>query len=145
LRFEESTGKFMRTLTPLSHCTEVCGLEPKELIVGAQPGPEHKRLAARYRLGPRKSEAVREAIVADIRAALKRNAFLRAADLLVALRLTLADGARRNNRKRPRRRSMCESRRPLAKLPFACATAPAREGARIYSIAVFRRQREPRA
>ncbi len=98
-----------RALSPLSRCAEICGLKATEIILGAKPGPQHRRLVARYRsfvVGGRPYLYAR--IVADIRAALEICAMQQAADLFVVLRLLVGSSeqrfARRAAPRRPKRR-----------------------------------------
>ncbi len=78
-------------LATIAHCAEFSGLNPKEMLVGAVLASEHERLLEAYRFGRfGVGENICAAIVADIRLALKRGAPEHAADLLVALRLYLA-------------------------------------------------------
>ncbi len=105
----------MPSLSPLSRCSQVCGLTSKEMIVGASPRPEHEVLAARYFRSSTVGKAtMRRAMVAAIRAALKASETRSAAELLVVLRMML--GSRRDRsgapRRRRRRRSY-ESRRAV--------------------------------
>jgi len=128
----------MRTLLPLSRCAKICGLDAKEMIVGAQPRAEHIRLAARYRrCSDANKQVMRSAMVQAIRAALQRSALVPAAELLTALRMMLAVerrvmGAGRRRSKNSRR----TSRQPLRVWPVC--PAPAQE-AQIYSLTEFRR------
>jgi hypothetical protein len=105
----------MQSLSPLSHCAQICGLTSLEMIVGASPRPEHEFLAARYLRSSIVSKAtMRSAMVAAIRAALLASQTRSAAELLIALRMML--GARRSRSGAPRRRSrrcFYESRRPV--------------------------------
>lgn len=94
----------MQSLSPLSHCAQVCGLTSKEMIVGASPRPEYELLAARYFRSSTVGKAtMRRAMVAAIRAALKASETRSAAELLIVLRMML--GARRSRSGSPRRRS----------------------------------------
>jgi hypothetical protein len=80
----------MQSLLPLSLCTEICGLSPEELIIGARPRPEHEFLATRYFHSSSVVKAtMRGAMVAAIRDALKASQTRPAAELLVALRVML--------------------------------------------------------
>ncbi|BDV39746.1 hypothetical protein [Methylocystis bryophila] len=106
----------MQSLSPLSRCAQICGLTPKELIVGASPRPEHEFLAARYYRSSTIGKArMRRAMVAAIRAALKAAEPRSAADLLVALRMMLGRrrgrswGARRRTRRSHQSRCAVEA------------------------------------
>ena len=112
----------MQSLSPLSRCARICGLTSQEMIVGASPRPEHELLATRYFRSSKAGKAtMRSAIVAAIRAALQACLPRSAAELLVALRLMLAErrspsGAQqRSHARAQRRRSRCfyASRSPV--------------------------------
>ena len=76
----------------VTQCAAYAGLAPNELLLGKAPSARHHSLHASYKLHPgMNSSAVREMIVADIRASLELGATRRAADLLIALRLFLSD------------------------------------------------------
>lgn len=78
------------SLLPLALCTEICGLAPEEMIIGAKPRPEHELLAARYFHSSTLVKAtMRGAMVAAIREALKASQARPAAEVLVALRVML--------------------------------------------------------
>jgi hypothetical protein len=128
----------MRTLLPLSRCAAICGLDAKEMIVGAQPRAEHLRLAARYRrCSDANKQVMRSAMVQAIRAALQRSAFVPAAELLTALRMMLAFESQMAKDGRLRSRSSRRaSRQPLRAWPEVAAAS--RE-AKIYSLAEWRR------
>jgi hypothetical protein len=119
-----------QALAPLSRCADVCGLSPKEMIVGSRPRVEHGILAERYFCSSKSGkEAMRVAMVSAIRAALKDHQLRPAAELFVALRVMLAGrqghlrAARRHDRRRfgQRRQAFerfletrCEQRAPAS-------------------------------
>ncbi|WP_198033150.1 hypothetical protein [Methylosinus sp. PW1] len=74
----------------VSQCAAQTGLASNELVLGAIPSCEHDALLESYLLnGHRGLEAVREMIVADLRGFLDLGVTIRAADLLIVLRLLL--------------------------------------------------------
>ena len=76
----------------MEQCKIFSGLLSNEMVVGPVPSPKHRARLSGYLLNLKWGEAtVREMIVADIRAALDLGALIRAADLLVVLRLFLSD------------------------------------------------------
>lgn len=78
-------------LIPLSHCAELCGLGPHEMIPGATPSPFHQSLYESYlMLCDRGADFVRDLIVSDMRRALDIGATHRAAELLLVLRRFLS-------------------------------------------------------
>jgi hypothetical protein len=133
-------GKAMRTLSPLSHCAKVCGLSAKEMIVGVEPRPEHLRLASRYdQCSLENKRLMRIAMVAAIRAALARAAYLPAAELFTALRLMLGGERRRcNGALRRSRRSLYQSR--CAVREASRVEQPADREGRLYDLAEWRKR-----
>jgi len=133
----------MRTLLPLSRCAEICGLHAKELIVGARPRAEHRRLAARYRrCSEANKQVMRVAMVQAIRAAVERSAFVPAAELLTALRLMLSAERRdatcvQRGGRRGQRSNRRASRQPLQSWPDR--RPKSREEAQVYSLAEWRK------
>ncbi len=82
----------MRKMITMEQCKIFSGLLSNEMVVGPVPSPKHRARLSGYLLNLKWGEAtVREMIVADIRAALDLGALIRAADLLVVLRLFLSD------------------------------------------------------
>ncbi|WP_400765644.1 hypothetical protein [Methylosinus sporium] len=74
----------------VSQCAAQAGLASNELVLGAIPSCEHDALLESYLLnGHRGLTAVREMIVADLRGFLDLGVTIRAADLLIVLRLLL--------------------------------------------------------
>lgn len=137
----------MRTLLPLSRCAQICGLQAKELIVGARPRAEHRRLAARYRrCSEANKQVMRVAMVQAIRAAVARSAFVPAAELLTALRLMLSAERRdaacvQRGGARGRRANRQTSRQPLPIWPDR--RPKGREEAQIYCLAEWRKVASP--
>ena len=80
------------TMISIEQCREFSGLGSHEMVLGAAPTASHRSLLSSYLLNLRRGPvAVREMIVADIRASLNLGALNRAADLLTVLRLFLSD------------------------------------------------------
>ena len=72
-------------------CAASASLNSKELFLGVTPGPKHRSLLASYLLTLKRGRvAVRDMIVADLRAFVDLGAQRRAADLLIVLRLFLS-------------------------------------------------------
>jgi len=90
-------------MVTLAHCAEFTGLDSSELFVSSGFSPKQKSLLLSYVLnlnhGP---GAVREMIVADIRAAIDLGATERAADLLLVLRVFLYEHPEARMTRRPR-------------------------------------------
>lgn len=85
----------------VTQCADFAGLASNETMLGVVPSARHRLLLSGYLLNSRRGQAaVRDMIVADLRAALDLGARLRAADLLIVLRFFLTDHpeARRNAR-----------------------------------------------
>lgn len=79
-------------LASVAQCAELCGLGSEEIVLGVAPSAMHASLYQSYLLHSREgSEAVRDMIVADIRAALDLGDKKRAADLLIVLRRLLSE------------------------------------------------------
>ncbi len=87
----------------IEQCQVFSGLLSSEMVMGTVPSPRHRARLSGYLLNLKWGSAtVRELIVADIRAALDLGASVRAADLVVVLRLFLSDhpeARRSGNRK----------------------------------------------
>ena len=100
-------------MVTLADCAEFTGLDSSEIFVSSGISPKHKSLLLSYVLnlnhGP---GAVREMIVADIRAAIDLGATERAADLLLILRVFLFEHPEARMTRQPRlsgRRRYCEN------------------------------------
>jgi len=79
-------------LISLAQCAEFSGLGEDEMLLGVSPLAMHHSLYAGYLLHVRRGvEAVREAIVSDIRSSLELGASKQAADLFIVLRWFLSD------------------------------------------------------
>ncbi len=106
--------KTTQALLPLSRCTEICGLEAQEMIIGARPRPEHEILKARYFQGSSMAKAtLRAGLVAAIRTALHSRQERLAAELLVALRVMLVGEGAPSGVARQGRRTSSRYRRPI--------------------------------
>jgi hypothetical protein len=82
----------VNTVIKFKHCAVFADLTQSEMVLGATPHAGHHSLLVSYLLNLwRGPGAVREIIVADIRAAIDLGASKRAADLLIVLRLFLSD------------------------------------------------------
>jgi hypothetical protein len=110
----------------IEQCRDYSGLASHEIVLGAAPTTRHRSLLFSYILNLRRGPvAVREMIVADIRASLDLGALDWAADLLAVLRLFLSDHpeARRHRDRnapantRATRRRRREGGRPNLSLP----------------------------
>jgi hypothetical protein len=76
----------------VAQCAALSGLEANEMVLGVSPTAAHASLHASYLLhNGRGWEAVRDMIVADIRASLDLGALKQAADLLIVLRRFLLE------------------------------------------------------
>jgi hypothetical protein len=76
----------------ISQCLDFSGLAPSEVIVGTTLAVRHHALLSSYLLNlDRGAIAVRDMIVADLRAFLDLGAPQRAADQLLVLRIFLFD------------------------------------------------------
>jgi hypothetical protein len=79
-------------LAPIAYCTKVSGLNHKEMLVGVIPSSKHEQLLEKYNLDrPGDDENACSMIVTDIREALRQDDPIHAADLLLVLRLFLAE------------------------------------------------------
>lgn len=75
----------------LARCRVLTGLSPNEMFLGAGLSAQHKLILAGYLQGlSRGPGALRKQIVSDIRTSVAVGATHRAADLLVVLRMYLA-------------------------------------------------------
>lgn len=78
-------------ITP-AQCAALSGLHSNEMLLGVSPTARHDSLHASYRLHDERGwQAVRDMIVADIRASLDLGASKQAADLLIVLRRFLSE------------------------------------------------------
>jgi len=78
-------------ITP-AQCAAMSGLHSNEMLLGVSPTARHDSLHASYRLHDERGwQAVRDMIVADIRASLDLGASKQAADLLIVLRRFLSE------------------------------------------------------
>lgn len=76
----------------MAQCAALSGLGSNEMVLGVTPTAMHDSLHASYLLHPGRGwEAVRDMIVADIRASLDVGASKQAADLLIVLRRFLSE------------------------------------------------------
>ena len=76
----------------VTQCAAVADLAANEMFLGVTPSAKHHSLLSSYLLNlGRGPAAVRDMIVADLRCCLDLGASQRAADLLVVLRLFLAE------------------------------------------------------
>jgi len=76
----------------LAQCAALSGLHSNEMLLGVSPTAMHDSLHASYRLHDERGwPAVRDMIVADIRASLDLGASKQAADLLIVLRRLLSE------------------------------------------------------
>ncbi|HXY58493.1 MAG TPA: hypothetical protein VEH76_07920 [Methylocystis sp.] len=76
----------------MEECAECEGLPPAELFLCASPSARHKSLLASYRMNLKRGrKAVCDMIVGDLWRFMELGARERAADLLLVLRLFLAD------------------------------------------------------
>lgn len=76
----------------IEQCAALSGLRPNEMLLGASPTAMHDSLHASYLLHDKRGwQAVRDMIVADIRASLDLGASKQAADLLIVLRRFLSE------------------------------------------------------
>jgi hypothetical protein len=82
-------------LAPIAYCAKICGLNRKEMLVGVILSSKHEQLLEKYNLDqPGDDENACSMIVADIREALRQDDPTHAADLLLVLRLFLAERKR---------------------------------------------------
>ncbi|HEY8005357.1 MAG TPA: hypothetical protein VIE66_00805 [Methylocella sp.] len=122
----------------IEECRKFSGLASYEMVLDAGPTTKHRSLLLTYILNLRRGPvAVREMIVADIRASLDLGALDWAADLLIVLRLFLSDHPEARNsrdldapayrrlylvektdRKDPIRRRRSGGRRPNLSVPL---------------------------
>jgi hypothetical protein len=78
-------------ITP-AQCAALSGLHSNEMLLGVSSTARHDSLYASYRLHDESGwQAVRDMIVADIRASLDLGASKQAADLLIVLRRFLSE------------------------------------------------------
>jgi hypothetical protein len=90
------------SLATLAQCAEASGLSSNEMLVGVVPARKHERLLALYRFNTGVGAGRLSArICFDIRTALQTGAPEQAADLLVVLRLFLAQNEHALRRLRP--------------------------------------------
>jgi hypothetical protein len=76
----------------IDQCAALSGLAPHEILVGVTPTAAHDYLYSSYLLHHSgDGEALRDVIVADIRAALDLGESKQAADLLIVLRRFLSE------------------------------------------------------
>lgn len=76
----------------ISECAAFAGLASNELVLGAVPSTRHHSLLSSYLLNSHRGlQAVRAMIVADLRGFLDLGVSVRAADLLIVLRMFLTD------------------------------------------------------
>jgi hypothetical protein len=76
----------------VERCAVLSGLRSHEIFLGVTPTTKHDSLYASYQFRHAEGEeALRDMIVADIRAALDLGAAKRAADLLIVLRRFLSE------------------------------------------------------
>ena len=133
----------------MEQCKIFSGLLSNEMVVGPVPSPKHRARLSGYLLNLKWGEAtVREMIVADIRAALDLGALIRAADLLVVLRLFLSDHPEARKRQgrnvvdwRPAPTQ--ESKRMGAPLASTCDLADAPKIISVSGTATYRKALQP--
>ena len=90
------------SLATLAQCAEVSGLSSNEMLVGVVPARKHERLLESYHFNTGVGAGRLSArICFDIRTALQMGAPEQAADLLVVLRLFLAQNEEAVRRLRP--------------------------------------------
>jgi hypothetical protein len=90
------------SLATLAQCAEISGLNSNEMLVGVVPARKHERLLESYRFNTGVGAGRLSArICFDIRTALQMGEPEQAADLLVVLRLFLAQNEKAVRRLRP--------------------------------------------